>query len=706
MMMLSPKELYNKISKYDQSACELSINKAYKLSEKAHSNQFRSSGEKYFTHPLAVADFLTQMKLDSATIITALLHDVVEDTEITLEIISKEFGREISKLVDGVTKLSKLELKFGFAQAENFRKLLLASSDDIRVLLVKLADRLHNVRTIDGIKSHEKKSRICLETLEIFAPLAERLGINAIQRELEDRCFAVVNPETQDSIMRRLKLIYAKDELNIPFISMEIQSLLIKNNINCKVIGRVKSSYSIWKKMQRTNLSMDQLSDIMAFRVIVDDVPSCYKSLGILHQEYTAVMGRFKDYISAPKRNGYQSLHSSLIGPQKTKIEVQIRTSIMNEVALNGIAAHWMYKDGTKWSEGIKFKWVRELIQILEESNEPEEFLENTKLEMYNDQVFCFTPKGNLIILPKGANAVDFSYAVHSEVGNAAVGAKINNKKRLITTEINNGDQVEILTSQNSFPDPKWIDSCITGKAKSAIRRFIRIRETKEFLQLGTALLQKEYRQQNKKMHATNLSKVINEYGLSDLDELLIEIGKGNINSRDILNFLYPAISNQKNTLPKLKSINPSESIKIKGVVDGMTIHYAHCCHPLPGERIVGIVTTGKGITIHALDCFALEKFNDIPEMWQEVSWDTESDKFHRGSLVAVLANEPGSLADVTKIISLNNGNISNIQVVSRGLDFYKFNIDLEVQSINHLNQIIAAMRLSQFVESVDRGKD
>jgi len=705
-MLSTASELYSKISKYDNFVCERTIEKAYYLSEKAHSNQFRSSGEKYFTHPVAVAEYLIEMKLDSATIITALLHDVVEDSEVTLDEISKEFGNEISKLVDGVTKLSKLELKFGFAQAENFRKLLLASSDDIRVLLVKLADRLHNIRTIDGIKSYEKKSRICFETLEIFAPLAERLGINAIQRELEDRCFAIVKPETQDSIVRRLKLIYSKDELNIPAIAKEIETLLNQNNINCNVTGRVKSSYSIWKKMQRKNLSMDQLSDIMAFRVIVDDVSSCYKSVGILHQEYTAVMGRFKDYISAPKRNGYQSLHSSLVGPQKTKIEVQIRTSIMNEFALNGIAAHWIYKDGAKWSEGIKYKWVRELIQILEESNEPEEFLENTKLEMYNDQVFCFTPKGNLIILPKGANAVDFSYAVHSEVGNAAVGAKINNKKRLITTEIKNGDQVEILTSKNSFPDPKWIDTCITGKAKSAIRRFIRIRETKEFLQLGTALLQKEYRQQNKRINATSLGKIINEYGLSDLDELLIEIGKGNINSRDVLNFLYPKIDNQKKELPKLQKINSQESIKIKGVVDGMAIHYAHCCHPLPGERIVGIVTTGKGITIHALDCFALEKFNDTPEMWLEVSWDAENIKFHKGSLVATLSNEPGSLADVTKIISINNGNISNIQVISRGLDFYKFNIDLEVQNINHLNQIIAAMRLSQFVESVDRGKD
>ncbi len=705
-MIPTATQLYNKISEYDNLVSRETIKKAYDLSKKAHSNQFRGSGEEYFTHPLAVANYLVNMKLDSSTIITALLHDVVEDSEITLDNIKDDFGDEISKLVDGVTKLSKLDLKFGIAQAENFRKLLLASSDDIRVLIVKLADRLHNIRTINGIHNDVKKSKICYETLEIFAPLAERLGINAIQRELEDRCFAVLKPDTRDSILKRLKLIYSQDELNIPFITNEIENLLKKNNINCVITGRVKSSYSIWKKMQYKNLSMDQLSDIMAFRVIVDDIPSCYKSLGLLHQEYTAIMGRFKDYISAPKRNGYQSLHSSLIGPKKTRIEVQIRTTIMNEFALNGIAAHWIYKNGSKWSEGLKYKWVRELIQIIEESNEPEEFLENTKLEMYNDQIFCFTPKGHLIILPKGANAVDFSYAVHSEVGNAAVGAKINKKNRLITTEIKNGDQVEILTSKNGFPDPKWIKKCITGKAKSAIKRFIRNREIKEFLQLGTALLQKEYRQQNKRMHEKSLIKVIDEFGLSDLDELLIEIGKGNIKSRYVLNYLYPSTKNSKNKLPVLKKPSVHKSIKIKGVVSGMSIHYAHCCHPLPGERIVGIVTTGKGITVHALDCFALEKFNDMPEVWLEISWEREGVSFHKGSLVTVLSNEPGSLADVTKIISLNDGNISNIQVISRDLDFYKFNIDLEVQSIIHLNQIIAAMRLSQFVESVQRGKD
>ena len=705
-MNTSAYKVYEKILKYDTSVSKENIYKAYNISKNAHSNQFRGSGEPYFTHPLAVANFLIDMKLDTSTIVTALLHDVVEDSDVTLEDIKNEFGAEIAKLVDGVTKLSKLEMRFGFAQAENFRKLLLASSDDIRVLVVKLADRLHNIRTISGIKSNEKRSRICYETLEIYAPLAERLGIVGIQRELEDRCFAEIKPETRDSILKRLDFIYSQDKINIPFITEEIENFLKKNNVNCKIKGRVKSSYSIWKKMQFKNASMDQLADIMAFRIIVDDTPSCYKTLGLLHQEYTAIMGRFKDYISAPKRNGYKSLHSSLIGPKKTRIEVQIRTEIMNEYASNGIAAHWIYKDKTKSSEGIRYKWVRELLQILEESSEPEEFLENTKLEMYNDQVFCFTPKGNLIILPKGANAVDFSYAVHSEIGNSSVGAKINNKTRLITTELNNGDQVEILISENGFPDPKWIDSCITGKAKSGIKRFIKNREIKEFSQMGTALLQKEYRQQKKRLHEKSLIKVINAFGLSDLDELLIEIGKGNIIAREVLTFLYPNKSNDPQVIPLLPKPHSQEQMKIKGVIPGMAVHYAHCCHPLPGERIVGIVTTGKGITVHALDCFSLEKFHEMPEMWLEIAWEREGEAFHKGNLVAVLANEPGSLAEVTKIISVNNGNIANIQVISRDLDFYKFNIDLEVKNINHLNQIIAAMRLSQFVESIERGKD
>ncbi len=702
--MLNPNRLFSRLSKYDKSVNAEKLKFAYNFAKINHCGQFRETGEDYFTHPLAVSEILLEMKLDSATIITALLHDVVEDSKITLEDIDKSFGTEICKLVDGVTKLSKIDLKTGLAQAENFRKLLISSSDDVRVLLVKLADRLHNIRTIDGIKNENKKQKICKETLEIYAPLAERLGIVSIQNELEDRCFKVINPETRESISKRLELIYSEDSSNIPFIKKELQKIFTKNNIKSEISGRKKSCYSIWKKMQLKKVGMDDLSDIMAFRIIVDNVNDCYKCLSLLHQNYTAIMGRFKDYISAPKRNRYQSLHTALIGPKKRKIELQIRTEEMNEFALNGIAAHWIYKNRTKYREGIKYKWVRELLQIIEDSSSPEEFLEHTKLEMYNDQVFCFTPKGNLINLPRGASAIDFAYAVHSEVGNLAVGAKINNKVRQLSSTLKNGDQVEILTSSRGFPDPRWLENCITGKSKSSIRRFMRKREIEEFNQLGISLLKKEFRQQNKKLNVKNLRKAIDEYGLIDVDELLVEIGKGNIITKDIYTILYPD-KNNNHSVNKQKFYlnNNNKDMKIKGVVPGMSLHYAHCCNPLPGERIVGIVTTGKGVTVHAIDCFSLEKFHDVPERWLEISWEREDHVVHKGKLSTVLANEPGSLADVTRIISSIKGNISNIQVVKRDLNFYKFFIDLEVKNISHLNEIIAALRLSPFVESVDR---
>ena len=702
--MLNQNRLFSRLAKYDRAVSEEKIKFAYKFAKSNHSGQFRETGEDYFTHPLAVSEILLEMKLDSSTIITALLHDVVEDSKVTLDDIDKSFGKEIRKLVDGVTKLSKIELKTGLAQAENFRKLLISSSDDVRVLIVKLADRLHNIRTIDGIKDENKKQKICKETLEIYAPLAERLGIVSFQNELEDRCFKVINPETRESISRRLELIYSEDSSNIPYIKKELQTILAKNNIRSEISGRKKSCYSIWKKMQLKKVGMDDLSDIMAFRIIVYNVNDCYKCLSLLHQNYTAIMGRFKDYISAPKRNRYQSLHTALIGPKKRKIELQIRTDEMNEFAINGIAAHWMYKNRTKYKEGIKYKWVRELLQIIEDSSSPEEFLEHTKLEMYNDQVFCFTPKGNLINLPRGASAIDFAYAVHSEVGNLAVGAKINNKVRQLSSVLKNGDQVEILTSTRGFPEPIWLENCVTGKSKSSIRRFVRKREIEEFNQLGISLLKKEFRQQNKKLNVKSLRKAIDEYGLIDVDELLVEIGKGNIITKDIYSVLYPS-KNKSLSVKKQKfdKNNKNKDMKIKGVVPGMSIHYAHCCNPLPGERIVGIVTTGKGITVHAIDCFSLEKFHDVPERWLEISWEREDYISHKGKLSTVLSNEPGSLADVTRIISSIKGNISNIQVIKRDLNFYKFFIDLEVKNISHLNEIIAALRLSPFVESVER---
>ena len=707
--MLDTKNFFLNLKAHKYSQSRRLIEKAFNFAEKKHLGQLRDDGNDYFTHPIAVAEILIGMGLDASTIITALLHDVVEDSSVTLEEIKHLFGDEICNLVNGVTKLTKIELKFGLAHAENFRKLLISSSDDIRVLLVKLADRLHNIRTITGIKDEKRKKKICKETLEIYAPLAERLGIIGIQSELEEKCFSIINNETRVSIEKRLNLIYSEDEINIPLIIKEIETIASNKKIPVQITGRKKTCYSIWKKMQRKKVGMDNLSDIMAFKIVVKKVEDCYRLLSLLHLNYSAVMGRFKDYISAPKRNGYQSLHTGLIGPKKTKIEVQIRTYEMDEYAENGIAAHWMYKNGTKFKEGIKYKWVRELLQIIEESIHPNEFLEHTKLEMYNDQVFCFTPKGNIINLPIHATAIDFAYAVHSQLGNVAVGAKINNRVRLLTSELKNGDQVQILTSSNGYPSPNWLENCITGKAKSSIRRFIRNKEIDEFKQLGLSLLKNEFKHQNKKMNLNLLKNVIEKYDLFDVDELLVEIGKGNIFSNDVIKYIYPEKKyfNVFRAKPLFKK-NPKTKknhLNINGAIPGMAIHFAHCCSPLPGERIVGIVTSGKGITVHSLDCFSLEKFHDVPERWLDISWERDKDIFYRGKLITVLLNEPGSLADVTRVISSINGNISNIQVINRDINFYKFTIDLEVENISHLNEIIAALRLSDYVESVERQK-
>ncbi len=707
--MLDTKNFFLNLKAHKYSQSLRLIEKAFNFAEKKHLGQLRDDGNDYFTHPIAVAEILVRMGLDSSTIITALLHDVVEDSSVTLEEIKNLFGDEISNLVNGVTKLTKIELKFGLAHAENFRKLLISSSDDIRVLIVKLADRLHNIRTITGIKDEKRKKKICKETLEIYAPLAERLGIIGIQSELEEKCFSVINNETRISIEKRLNLIYSEDEINIPLIIKEIETIASNKKIPVQITGRKKTCYSIWKKMQRKKVGMDNLSDIMAFKIVVKKVEDCYKLLSLLHLNYSAVMGRFKDYISAPKRNGYQSLHTGLIGPKKTKIEVQIRTYEMDEYAENGIAAHWMYKNGTKFKEGIKYKWVRELLQIIEESIHPNEFLEHTKLEMYNDQVFCFTPKGNIINLPIHATAIDFAYAVHSQLGNIAVGAKINNRVRLLTSELKNGDQVQILTSSNGYPSPNWLDNCVTGKAKSSIRRFIRNKEIDEFKQLGLSLLKNEFKNLNKKMNLNLLKNVIEKYDLFDVDELFVEIGKGNVFSNDVIKYIYPEKKyfNVFRAKPLFKKYPKTKKnhLNINGAIPGMAIHFAHCCSPLPGERIVGIVTSGKGITVHSLDCFSLEKFHDVPERWLDISWERDKDIFYRGKLITVLLNEPGSLADVTRVISSINGNISNIQVINRDINFYKFTIDLEVENISHLNEIIAALRLSDYVESVERQK-
>ena len=690
------------------------INVAWNFAQNAHKGQLRGTGESYFTHPVSVAQILSNLNLDLNTIITGLLHDVVEDCGVSISKISSIFGEEVALLVDGVTKLTKLELQSDRSkQAENFRKLFLATSNDIRVLLVKLADRTHNMRTIGGISDIEKRQKIAQETLEVFAPLSERVGLIGLKNEMEDLAFAVVQPQMRTSIMNRLSFIQDESKDILPLIIEEIRETLLKAGIKTlEISGRVKSAFSIWQKMQRRNVPMDQLSDIMAYRILVEKVEDCYSSLGVIHSKYPNVMGRFKDYISTKKRNGYQSLHTDVIGPFKQKIEIQIKTLEMHKIAETGIASHWVYKQKIKDLEKINSRWVQDLVSILDQEQGPEDFLENTKLEMYADKVFCFTPNGDLIALPRGATPVDFAYALHSDIGYTCVGVKINGKPRQLKTQLNNGDQVEILRSRNSTPNPEWENFIKTGRARASIKKFIRQKSQDEFFNVGIAILQKYFRQIDKKFDFESISKKLKNFEdlqISKSSEIFIAIGNGSLDPVKIINFLYPKIHNnsakkniiQKNTF--IRENKTENALKINGLIPGMAVHIAKCCTPLPGENIVGIVTTGKGITVHTIDCNTLEKFYDIPERWLDIHWDKDGLAYHIGRINIVMTNEPGSLASVTNQIYKYGGNITNLQLINREIDFFRFIVDLEVEDLSHINNIIMELRSNDFVETVNR---
>jgi GTP pyrophosphokinase len=715
--MIRQFELVELVKGYDPGADEDSLNRAYVFSMKAHGSQSRASGDPYFSHPLGVAEILTRMKLDGASIATALLHDTVEDTDATLEQIEQLFGKEIARLVDGVTKLSRLELQSDSTKhAENFRKLVLAMSDDIRVLLVKLADRLHNMQTLHFIKDPEKRKRIALETLDIYAPLAERIGMQQLKDELENLAFAEINPDACQSIKQRLAYLREQGGVMVGRIIDRLKADLKEGGIEAQVSGREKSPYSIWRKMQRKNIGFEQLSDIMAFRIVVEDTAQCYQALGILHSRYAMVPGRFKDYISTPKPNNYRSLHTGVIGPERQRIEIQIRTREMHEVAELGVAAHWTYKQGVNRLEGRQYRWLRELLDILEHAAGPEEFLEHTKLEMFQDQVFCFTPKGDLIALPRGATPVDFAYAVHSQVGDTCVGAKVNGRIVPLSSALNNGDQVEIVTSRAQTPSPTWERFVVTGRARARIRRFIRTQQRAQYIELGRAILEKEFRQEGFELSSKGLEGVLKKFKSETVDDLMAAVGAGLQSAREVLHAVYPGTKAAPRKGAKVvplashrgkKGKERGHAIPIVGLIPGMAVHFAGCCHPLPGDRIVGIVTTGKGVTIHTIDCESLEAFADAPERWLDVGWDNGPGgaEAHVGRLHVVLTNEPGSLGSLSSVIGKSEGNISNLKITRRSLDFFEMMIDVEVKDVRHLTNIIAALRATPSVSSVERAR-
>jgi guanosine-3',5'-bis(diphosphate) 3'-pyrophosphohydrolase len=710
--MMRQFELVELVKSYDPKVDEGALNRAYVYSLRAHGNQKRDSGDPYFSHPVEVAGLLAQMKLDTASIVTGLLHDTVEDTVATLDDIDRVFGTEIARLVDGVTKLSRIELQSDQTkQAENFRKLVLAMSEDIRVLLVKLADRLHNMQTLHYISSEERRRRIARETMDIYVPLAERIGMHRMKDQLEDLAFAELHPDARESITTRLGYLREQGGDIVARVAAELTETLREGGLPASISGREKSPYSIWRKMQRKNVSFEQLADVMAFRVLVESSADCYHALGLMHSAYHVVPGRFKDYISTPKLNNYRSLHTGLIGPERQRIEVQIRTREMHEVAELGVAAHWIYKQASGRTEGTQYRWLRELVDILEHSS-PEEFLEHTKLEMFQDQVFVFTPKGAVIALPRGATPVDFAYAVHSQIGDTCVGAKINGRLLPLRTELANGDQVEIITSKAQTPSPTWERFVVTGKARARIRRFIRTQQRAQYHDLGRAILQKAFRQQGQDFSERPLEPVLGRFNCGSVEDLYVAVGEGLCTGREVVNAAFPAPPEEKNKVVPLsqarrRARQRDNAVSLRGLIPGMAVHFAGCCHPLPGDRIVGIVTTGKGVTIHTIDCDTLGSFADEPERWLDVAWtgSDDPDASQVGRINVTIANEPGNLGSLTTTIGKQGGNISNLKITNRSIDFFEIMVDIEVSDVKHLSTIIAALRATPVINSVERAR-
>lgn len=704
-------ELVERVKAYDPDVDEALLNKAYVYAMTAHGKQFRASGDPYFAHPLEVAGILTELKLDPATIVTALLHDTVEDTYVTIEDVKDNFGEEIANLVDGVTKLSKLELfSERTKQAENFRKLMLAMSNDMRVLLVKLADRLHNMRTLQYIKSPEKRRRIAQETFDIYAPLAGRIGMQNMREELEDLAFAELDPEARNSIVTRLARLDAQSGDRVGRIADQIKRKLAEEGIEAWVYGRAKRPYSIWRKLKDKQLNFEQLSDVLGFRVIVKTPEDCYRALGVLHTNWRVVPERFKDFISNPKTNGYRSIHTTVIGPEKQRVEVQIRTQDMHEIAERGVAAHWRYREHVDENEtgaDAALEWLRDMVDVLERGDSAEEFLEHSRLHMYQDQVFCFTPKGDLISLPRGATPIDFAYAVHTDIGNTTVGAKVNGAHVPLHTPLRNGDQVEIIRQNGQTPSPLWEQFVVTGRARAEIRRYLRNAQRDEHVKFGRKVLDKIFADENQQLTDKAIEEVAKKLRLSKVDDVYAEVGRGALRAHEVLEAVFPEMKRDRSRA-YAEPGKDSKAISIKGLTEGISYRLGQCCHPLPGDRIVGLMVPGEGTVIHTVDCAELEKAQTSMADWLDVRWSAQAaDAGPSVARVLVrVKNARGVLAAVATVIGSNGGNISNFKVASRNPLFFEFLVDIEVHDVAHLQNILGALRVNAAVESVDRVRE
>ena len=712
-------ELVEAVRAYDPTADEALLNRAYVYAMKMHGSQLRASGDPYFAHPIQVAGILTDYRLDTATIVTALLHDVVEDTSATRDDIAERFGEEVASLVEGVTKLSRLELQAEHTrQAENLRKFILAISKDVRVLLVKLADRLHNMRTLKYVKP-EKRERISRETLEVYAPLGRSIGIHSIASELEELAFEHLNPTARTAIERRLEALKLEHGRAIDGVSREVERVLQEAGVRAQVFGRQKTPYSIWRKLQRKSVGFSSLSDIYGFRVIVEAEDDCYRALGVIHRAWPMVPERFKDFISTPKSNNYRSLHTTVVGPSGLRIEMQIRTEPMDRVAEDGVAAHWAYKNKSYGFDKEAMEQdggrdplqnLRHLVQVIEHGEGGEDWVEHAKLEMYLEQVFVFTPKGSLITLPRGGMALDFAYAVHTEVGDTAVGVKINGELKPMRTQLQNGDVVEIVRGAKREIPADWRSLTITGRARSAIRRHIRTSERGEFQKLGRATLEQTLSRAGKALAEVSLKAMLETFAFASEDDLYEAIGRGRVSAAKVGETLFPALKGRLKAGPGRKRIADEQArlfVRGGGLTPGISVHFGHCCSPVPGDRIVGILEPEAGLTVHTIDCQQLASFADDDSVWQDLQWTPQAEQgaVAAARIRATIKNAPGVLGQVTTLIGEAGGNIINLVMSHRQQDFFDVDIDMEVEDAKHATTIMAALRTNPSVDTVDRAR-
>ncbi len=721
---LSQQDLIDRVRAYDPSASAELLAKAYDFSIKAHADQTRHSGEPYYTHTVEVAGILASLHLDVASICTALLHDVLEDTDTTYDELAEEFTPEIAELVNGVTKLGQVELSNPNAskeraQAENFQKFVLAMSKDVRVLLVKLCDRLHNMRTLGYHPKQSSRERISRETMEIYAPLARRIGVDKICSELEDLSFRHLNPSAYESITHRLEAWRTEQGAAISEVSTALRTTLDTEDVQARLYGREKRAYAIWRKLQKQNISFDDVADLYAFRIIVEQDRDCYTILGILHETYRAVPARFRDFISVPKPNGYQSLHTTIRMPDNRRVEIQIRTERMEDVAQRGVAAHWAYKDSSyaydpqkaKDSGGDPLRRIRPLVEMMEQSGDADEFLEHAKLEMFADQVFTFTPKGDLIALPRGATPIDFAYAVHTKVGDTCIGSIVNGREVPLRTRLANGDVVKIIRGGTAEPQEGWENMVVTGKARSALRRLTRTGQAEEFRRIGQTLAEHAFAREEKSYSEAALTDTLKRLNYMTVDDIYEALGRGELSMKNFMNAVFPGRGEGPDGLgfvhrDLIEDKTASLYVHGEGLTKGVSLHLSPCCSPIPGDRIIGMQSPGRGIEIHTIDCEELSKHEAQQEMWLDLGWRRAAEQTaSTGRVTATVEHVPGALADVTKIIGESGGNLTNIKTLLRSPAFFDMVLDIEVRDNRHLVQIIAALRTSPYVVATDRSR-